>query len=188
MRLHYKPKDDLDYELDYSGARYDGVGLDADKLENTFIKLGYDILHLRNLLTKDLEILLTPEELIKREGVVPFSNYASLIVCYLGHGSQGAVLGVDYRHNRPVSLNRIQYDAFGDQRCPELSGKPKIFIVLACQGNKEQVIWKKNSNSDITMATSLRGASNTSFENRPILYDFIRLSSTIEEYVSYTSK
>lgn len=135
--------------------------------------------------------MLTPEELVKRKGVESFSEYASLIICYLGHGGQGSICGVDGSN---VSLNRIQFDNFGDERCPELSGKPKIFIILACQGDKrQQMISEKNGGTSPSYmtTTTLRGMSSnisTNYGNRPILYDFIRLSSTIEEYKSYSCK
>jgi len=104
--------------------------LDGKKLEETFRNFGYDILRFRNLQAEKIETFLSSEELVKRTNV-SFEKYASLVVCILGHGDVGVVCGVD---GIDVSLNRIQYDAFDEQGCPDLKGKPKIFIVFACQG------------------------------------------------------
>ena len=173
----------MDYRTDKEGIQQEGVGKDARRLESTFKDFGYDILRFRNLRGYEIVNLLSPKELVKRTGT-PFKDYASLVVCYLGHGARGAVIGVD---DVPVSLNYIQYDAFDDTSCPELSGKPKVFIILACQGNRMQMspVNKTHPSTGSSPSRALDGAADHSIcDDRPPVNDFIRLSSTIEEYKS----
>lgn len=63
-----------------------------------------------------------------------FSRYGSLVICLLSHGTEGVVEGID---GRQVSINNLKYK-FSLEKCPELYGKPKIFIIQACQGVLKQ--------------------------------------------------
>ena len=107
----------------------------------------------------------------------------------MGHGDKGVLYGVD---DVPVSLNEIQYEAFNDLTCPDLKGKPKVFIVLACQGEKiQQVIQRPTSHPSSALSTPVVNAivnNNNEEHHLPPVYDFIRLVSTIEEYKSYFCK
>ena len=60
------------------------------------------------------------------------SQYDCLVVCLMSHGEQGAVCGTD---GRTLEINEIQ-SYFYASNCPSLAGKPKMFIIQACQGNK----------------------------------------------------
>lgn len=60
---------------------------------------------------------------------VDLSGYGSLVVCLLSHGFEGHILCSD---NVPVNINRLK-SKFSLEKCPHLYGKPKIFIVQACQ-------------------------------------------------------
>jgi len=195
----------MDYKLDYSGNRYEGIGLDANKLEETFKSFGYDILFFKNLRAAQIKDLLssTTLEYFAKKANKSLKNYASLVVCLLGHGDKGVLHGVD---GVTVSLNTIQFDAFNDQACPDLKGKPKIFIVLACQGNKQQNIQNEGSNPstssmEVTVDADdefmdepsvdeeqslapINRPPNPVQERLPPIYDFIRLVSTIEDYKS----
>lgn len=115
-----------------------------------------------------------------------FKDYASLVVCFLGHGDQGVVTGVN---NVGVPLNTIQYETFDDEHCPDLSGKPKVFIILACQGNKIMNKGTKRKHDDAFPApssTEMLTSSNYKQEERiPSVFDFIRLMATIEGYQAF---
>ncbi len=47
---------------------------------------------------------------------------------------KGTVAGSD---GLPVNINKLKYN-FSFNKCPDLYGKPKIFIVQACQGIMKQ--------------------------------------------------
>ena len=64
-----------------------------------------------------------------------FKGYASLVICLLSHGGLGTVFGVD-----GLALNVLELQwTFNSDSCPDLSDKPKIFIIQACQGE----IWQR---------------------------------------------
>jgi len=134
---------DLEDFMDDIGLKYGGIVLDAKKLESTFMNFGYQVLHLKNLRAQQMEQMLSPENLAKEStGGSSLSEFSSLVVCILGHGEKGAVLGAD---GAPVLLKRLQY-TFNGGSCPDLRGKPKVFIILACQGDNEQLIDNENLN------------------------------------------
>ena len=93
----------------------------------------------RNLKAKDL--LYYTDDLIRRD----FSGYASLVVCILSHGDENVVKGTDFKN---VTIDDLKYK-FNSHNCPSLNGKPKIWIVQACQGHKSQGVLPK-SNTQLT--------------------------------------
>jgi len=103
------------------------------------------------------------------------SKYSSLVVGILGHGDKSLVYGVD---GEKVLLNRLQY-AFNDKSCPAFEEKPKIFIILACQGKNEQKI-KETGNENQTWTIKLPTGSS-----RPVIGEFLTLFATIEDFISY---
>ncbi len=177
---------DLEDFMDDIGLKYGGIVLDAKKLESTFMNFGYQVLHLKNLRAQQMEQMLSPENLAKEStGGSSLSEFSSLVVCILGHGEKGAVLGAD---GAPVLLKRLQY-TFNGGSCPDLRGKPKVFIILACQGDNEQLIMERIIPS-ITLKMTAPVASNPQDRKNqlPPLIDFLSLMSTVEEFQSYLSK
>ncbi len=71
---------------------------------------------------------------MKKLATEDFSNYGCLVVCLLSHGIENAIAGADSLY---VNVNKLKYK-FSYNNCPSLYGKPKIFIVQACQGELEQ--------------------------------------------------
>ena len=54
-----------------------------------------------------------------------------LLVCILSHGAKGSVHGTDLQE---VKIEEEICHKFDGSICPKLLGKPKIFIIQACQG------------------------------------------------------
>lgn len=156
--------------------------MDADKLEKIYVKFGYQVLHYRNLRAAQLEEFLSPENLAKENGG-SLDQFASLVVCILGHGDKGVVFGVD---SAPVLLNRLQY-AFNTGTCPALEGKPKIFVILACQGNNNQLILERHDPWRIPITLTMIPPFNNSSSAMPPLIDFLSLMSTMEEFKAWLS-
>lgn len=84
----------------------------------------------RNLKARDL--LYYIDDLTRRD----FDEYASLIVCILSHGDENVVFGTDLVN---LNINDLKYK-FNSYDCPKLSGKLKIWIIQACQGNESQKV------------------------------------------------
>ena len=66
-----------------------------------------------------------------------YSNVDCVVIAILTHGSSGdQLLGVDGGH---VTLDQL-LTFFDGNRCSQtLAGKPKIFIIEACRGDKEDL-------------------------------------------------
>ena len=56
----------------------------------------------------------------------------AFILCVLSHGGDRYICGVD---GERIDIDTIK-SKFDGNNCPALSGKPKVFIVQACQGGK----------------------------------------------------
>jgi len=157
-----------------------GVLCDAETLKNTFAGFGYHVLQFRNLRAQQMQVVLSPEYLadLQQEPNKSLDKFASLVVCILAHGDKGAVTGVDGVSDE---LNQLQL-AFNNGNCPALEGKPKVFIILACQGLNQQFLVHEDNHPQIPLRIAPPlGATNSS---SPIK-DFLRLSSTIEEFISW---
>lgn len=59
------------------------------------------------------------------------SNHDCLVVAVLSHGE----LGLLYAHDTPYKADSI-WSYFTSDRCPSLAGKPKLFFIQACQGDR----------------------------------------------------
>jgi len=55
------------------------------------------------------------------------------VVCILSHGEEGYIFGAD---GKKFELDAV-YQLFDNTCCPDLRGKPKIFIVQACRGGMQ---------------------------------------------------
>ena len=62
------------------------------------------------------------------------SAYDCFVCCILSHGNLGKVYGSD---GVAVEIKDLT-DAVKPARCGSLTGKPKVFIIQACQGNNLQ--------------------------------------------------
>ncbi|XP_032777836.2 uncharacterized protein LOC116916657 isoform X3 [Daphnia magna] len=111
-----------------SNQNREGSDQDRDALNVTFNGLGFDTKVHENLASFDVKNEI--ENLAKGD----FNDYGCLIVCFLSHGIENAILCYDGRH---VNTNELKYK-FSLGNCPSLYGKPKIFIIQACQGYLEQ--------------------------------------------------
>lgn len=102
--------------------------MDRDALKDTFNKLGFNTAIYNDIKSFDLK------SEIKSLAKQNFKDYGCLVVCLLSHGIENAILCSDHRY---VNINELKYE-FSLNKCPTLYGKPKIFIVQACQGSLAQ--------------------------------------------------
>ena len=157
-----------------------GIEIDSKNLENTFSHFGFQVLHFKNLRAREMVHFLSPKSLALHANVSSLNEFTSLIICVLGHGDKDAVIGVD---GTPVRLNRLQY-AFNDV----LRDKPKIFIVVSCRGDQDQLILERNDPLFSPPAvTTLKMRATTGTDRMPPLIDFLSLMSTIDEFQTLIS-
>ena len=125
-----------------------GTEKDCQRLEETFLNLGFDVFIRTNIEGRHLEWEMLE---LARSDFWNKNQYGSLVVCILSHGSEGKVYGVD---GVDVEIRTLKY-LFNSRNCPGLYGKPKMFIVQACQGNMHQWIDNRQDNGSSAPNVSL---------------------------------
>ncbi|XP_066295360.1 caspase-8-like [Branchiostoma lanceolatum] len=95
--------------------------------------------------------------------------------CIMTHGTQGKVFAADGFSAELLDILSL----FNGSRCPSLMGKPKLFFIQACQGDKDQTVEIAGAHSDANDSPS------------PILAylsteaDFFLALATVPGYVAY---
>lgn len=126
-----------------------GTNVDCDNLINTLKNLHFEVRDYHNLTHRDLirnletskslliqNTLYTICKLILHDfrSIVSDMDHAQhdcLVIAVLSHGE----LGLLYAYDTPYKAESI-WGYFTAERCPTLAGKPKMFFIQACQGDK----------------------------------------------------
>lgn len=103
-----------------------GTDVDCRNLENVFKQLGFNVMVHRDLKGREIQQILTQ---LSRHN---HSQFDGFILTILSHGIEGAIYGTDEYLVKIDDL--IGY--FSSDRCPTLSGKPKLFFLQACRGER----------------------------------------------------
>ncbi|XP_029309544.1 caspase-8-like isoform X2 [Cottoperca gobio] len=99
----------------------------------------------------------------------------AFICCVLSHGNKGVVFGIDWQ---PLSIKQIT-TTFKATDQSSLTGKPKVFLIQACQGSKKQLgVLSKGLQAD--------DADPSSF--LPEEADFLIAMATVEDCISIRHK
>ena len=102
-----------------------GTEADCANLQNTLEVLGFEVIVHHDLTFKELECVI--EEVSNHN----FIDSDCLLIAVLSHGEQNVI----YAKNTAYSTS-VLFDRFTPDKCPTLAGKPKIFVIQACQGDK----------------------------------------------------
>jgi caspase 2 len=111
-----------------------GTEKDRKALSDLFKDFGFEVEHHDNLKAQQL-----CDEINKLAERDEFQEYACLVVCILSHGDEGTVCGTD---SKEVSIEEAKKQFFNNTY---LRGKPKIWIIQACQGNLSQEDLEKST-------------------------------------------
>lgn len=148
----------------------EGTNTDAETLKKIFQWLQFTVEERPDLTAN--QICQAMEEYRRKN----HRDMSCFVCCILSHGHKGVVFGTD---GLPVPINELTGFVNG-QRCQSLAGKPKVFFIQACQGNKQQRAVHiqsdsvQDSESDASIMASL-----------PITTDFLIGMATVEDYESY---
>ncbi|XP_078616658.1 uncharacterized protein LOC144884959 [Branchiostoma floridae x Branchiostoma japonicum] len=106
----------------------DGAEGDTDRLREAFENLRFSVFDFQDLDNTGMW------KVIKEHGKADHSNYDCFVCVIMSHGTMGKVyssddVGIDICElMKPVNA----------KKCPSLKGKPKLFFIQACQGDKTQ--------------------------------------------------
>ncbi|GFG30347.1 hypothetical protein Cfor_10063 [Coptotermes formosanus] len=103
-----------------------GTNIDKICLKQRFEKLKFDVDVFDDLIFSDIKKKLT--EIAKAD----HKNEDCLVIAVLTHGEGKSNL---YAHDCAYKTDTL-WSSFTADVCPELAGKPKIFIIQACRGSK----------------------------------------------------
>ncbi|XP_063620182.1 caspase-1 [Cydia splendana] len=146
-----------------------GTNVDSDNLSKVLKALGFRVTVCHNLKSEDIN------RYIQDLAGMDHTDNDCLLIAVLSHGELGMLYAKD-THYKPDNL----WYYFTADKCPSLAGKPKLFFIQACQGDK--------LDGGITLATSNRtetdGLSSSTYRI-PIHADFLIVFSTVPGYFSW---
>nr|6PPM_A Chain A, Ancestral Caspase-6 Large Subunit [Homo sapiens]6PPM_C Chain C, Ancestral Caspase-6 Large Subunit [Homo sapiens]6PPM_G Chain G, Ancestral Caspase-6 Large Subunit [Homo sapiens]6PPM_J Chain J, Ancestral Caspase-6 Large Subunit [Homo sapiens] len=102
-----------------------GTDKDRDNLERRFQELGFEVKAYNDLSAE--EVL----EKIQEASTADHSDADCFVCVFLSHGEDGHV----YANDAKIEIQELT-NLFKGDKCQSLVGKPKIFIIQACRGDK----------------------------------------------------
>ncbi|XP_019866443.2 caspase-1 [Aethina tumida] len=144
-----------------------GTNKDSTDLKEVFTKLNFDVHEFKDLRKGD--VMQNIEQLSKMD----HSKRDCVVVCVLSHGEMGVIYARD-SYYKPESL----WSNFTGDKCPTLAGKPKIFFIQACQGDK------LDGGVHMIRSTETDGDYHQSYK-LPLQADFLMMFSTVKGYFSW---
>lgn len=147
-----------------------GTDVDRRNLKATFKRLHFTVKVFEN--QTDAQI----REIIKELSEEDHSRYDCFVCCVLTHGDCGVVYGINRKAVRVQEL----MNPFRPDRCPTLAGKPKLFFLQACRGDREDRGYVHSDlQTDVSRVENIRMIPNEA--------DFLVSYSTVLGYVSWRS-
>ncbi|XP_075217421.1 caspase-1-like isoform X4 [Lycorma delicatula] len=142
-----------------------GTAADCENLRTTLMSLGFEVRKYDDLTSSQIDHVLT---LVSEED---HSDCDCILFALLSHGEQGMIYSKDSGYKSENLWSRFTADL-----CPTLAGKPKLFFIQACQGDK--------LDGGITVTTQVDSNSASPFKI-PVHADFLIAYSTIPGYYSW---
>ncbi|XP_018021912.1 caspase-1-like isoform X1 [Hyalella azteca] len=107
----------------------DTSSADAKLCQKTFQKLGFEVQIHNNLKKKDLL------DILQKESERDHSDCDALVVVFMSHGEN--LKGLEYlcAYDDKFRTTKL-WEPFTGDKCPTLAGKPKLFFIQACRGDK----------------------------------------------------
>nr|XP_006821694.1 PREDICTED: caspase-7-like [Saccoglossus kowalevskii] len=144
-----------------------GTDVDAFNIVNSFQRLGFETTHYNDLSVRKM---LAVMKIVSRDD---FSDCDCVAFIILSHGDDGIVYGTD----GTLEVDTIT-EFFQADKCPTLAGKPKLFFIQACRGDKfdDGAVLKNNG------ADEMDGGRQ---QRIPVSADFLLAYSTVPGFYSW---
>lgn len=156
--------EDFDENLDLENR--EGSSVDAECIKKQFACFGFYSIVYKNLNFLNLY------EVLKRLSQIDHQDKDCVVIVILTHGDLGCLYARDTHYN----LNKI-VRLFSANNCPSLAGKPKIFVIQACQGSM--------SDPGVTLVPDQFDSRNTKSYSIPNHADFLIAQSTVPGFYSW---
>lgn len=115
----------MDFDKRTQLSKREGSDIDGIQLQHTLENLGFTVCMYDDLVKADLD------KVLDQAAQEDHAEADTLLVAVMSHGSEGTV----YAKDMAYPVERL-WNRFTVKKCPSLAGKPKIFLVQACRGNK----------------------------------------------------
>ncbi|XP_002197219.4 caspase-6 isoform X5 [Taeniopygia guttata] len=102
-----------------------GTWVDRNNLKSILTELGFEVRLFDDLKKEDVQ------QRIYEASTTDHSNADCFVCVFLSHGEDGHIFAYDDK----IEIQTIT-DMFRGDKCQSLVGKPKIFIIQACRGDK----------------------------------------------------
>uniref|UniRef100_A0A1B6D4Z5 Caspase family p20 domain-containing protein n=1 Tax=Clastoptera arizonana TaxID=38151 RepID=A0A1B6D4Z5_9HEMI len=154
-----------EFTMDNMPARR-GSHLDAARLQNTLTALGFSVQVFNDLCLEKIK------SIIANLANLDHSDCDCVMVVVLSHG-----LGTDYllSYDYPYPVDML-WTPFTPDKCASLAGKPKLFVIQACRGEK------LDSGVRLVRTQTDSGGNNYKI---PGMTDFLIAYSTVEGFYSW---
>ncbi|RWS10270.1 caspase-like protein, partial [Dinothrombium tinctorium] len=143
-----------------------GTEVDSKSLQEVFKYFGFDVIEHCDLTYN--EVITTLSEASNAD----YLDTDCFICCILTHGEQGFLWAKDKQY--PIDT---VYQYFKGDKCPSLAGKPKIFFIQACQGDK--------LDSGVKLVKYADVADSSAYHKIPTWADFLIVHSTVPGYYAW---
>lgn len=145
-----------------------GTDADSARLYCRFRELQFDVKMYKDLKVKEVE------KELQKIGKEDHTEYSCFVCCVLSHGEQGLLYAAD-GHYKTEHL----FVPFRGDVCPTLAGKPKMFFIQACQGDR------LDSGVNLKSKESSDSDSNQQNLRIPTHADFLIVYSTVPGFYSW---
>ncbi|NXP35479.1 CASP6 protein, partial [Leiothrix lutea] len=153
-----------------------GTVADRNSLKRSLTDLGFEVRLFDDLKAEDLK------QKIKEASMDDHSDADCFVCVFLSHGEDDHI----YARDDKIKIQEIT-DMFRGDKCQSLVGKPKIFIIQACRGDKHDDAVIAHDSTD----SSSESLGNTTEVDAACVYtlpagaDFIMCYSVAQGYYSY---
>ncbi|KAI5613564.1 hypothetical protein C0J50_3968, partial [Silurus asotus] len=155
-----------------------GSNIDEVSLKEVFQWLGFSVDVYKNQTAEQMKNLLKNFSQKHHAG-------DCFVCCIMSHGSAEGVYGT----NEIIVTKDDIFGPFTGKSCPSLNGKPKVFLIQACRGNKRHppVHVQADSYEEAAEAEDDMSVDTNSLQmiSIPEDADFLIVRSTVKGYVSY---
>ncbi|XP_078603370.1 caspase-3-like [Branchiostoma floridae x Branchiostoma japonicum] len=117
---------------------------DTGRLARVFSSFGFKVVTLQDLDHSKMV------DVIMRQGEDDHSNYDCFVCCIMSHGTTGKVFS-----SNDVGIDILELiKPLNAKRCTSLEGKPKLFFIQACQGERHQSPERTDSLFDVAVTST----------------------------------
>ncbi|XP_062349753.1 caspase-6 isoform X1 [Cinclus cinclus] len=153
-----------------------GTMTDRNNLKRSLTDLGFEVRLFDDLKAEDVQ------QKIREASLDDHSNADCFVCVFLSHGVDDHI----YAYNDKIKIQTIT-DMFRGDKCQSLVGKPKIFIIQACRGDKhdDAVIAHDSTDSSSESLVNETEVDAASVYTLPAGADFIMCYSVAQGYYSH---